>query len=124
MNAPSIVISHWTNMRAVHKPGVGRPPRYDRAWDLPRLPAIWPRDLEDLTIAGRERMLARLKQALRAERLRGVAGHWTYDVCRHAQLIVAVRAEARELADQRMVTRLRDKVGQVSAPALSRPAGT
>lgn len=101
MTAPSIVISQQTHARAARKPGVGRPLGYHRAWDLPRILAVWPQELADLTLAGRERMLTRLKQALRAERQRGIAGHWTYDVSRHAQLITAFKSEAREVAEQR-----------------------
>ncbi len=124
MNAPKIVISQRTWMRGARKNGVGRPSRYDRAWDLPRLLAVWPRDLEDLSIPGRERMLARLKQALRAERQRGVAGHWTYDVSRHAQLIAAFRVEAAELAAQRMAGGLRGRTRERDRRLPSAPAPT
>lgn len=41
--------------------------------------------------------LAALRRALRAERERGVQGHWAYDLARHRELLhayrVAVRAE-------------------------------
>jgi hypothetical protein len=30
---------------------------------------------------------------LRVERQRGIAGHWTYDLARHARLLRAYRAE-------------------------------
>lgn len=92
-------------MRALRRAGVGRPPRYDRDWDLPRLLAVWPQEIADLSIEGRALILGRLEQALRAERQRGVAGHWSYDVARHAQLIVARRAEAGALAAARRVAR-------------------
>lgn len=88
-------------MRGLRKSGIGRTERYDRSFDLPRLVAVWPQELADDSVAGRARMLARLEQALRAERQRGAAGHWTYDVSRHAQLILARWAEARELAEAR-----------------------
>ena len=116
MTAPPIVISQGTHTRAARKPGVGRPQRYDRAWDLPRLLAVWPQELADMTLAGRERMLARLKQALRAERQRGVAGHWTYDVSRHAQLITAFKSEAREVAEHRKTGHQQESLEESTRP--------
>ena len=66
---------------------------YVRARDLPRLLPLWPHELTATTNADRARLLARLRRALRAERQRGLAGHWTYDLARHAQLLRAYRAE-------------------------------
>ena len=66
---------------------------YVRARDLPRLLPLWPHELAATTNADRARLLARLRRALRAERQRGLAGHWTYDLARHAQLLRAYRAE-------------------------------
>ena len=37
------------------------------------------------------RLLAVLRRALRAERNRGLTGHWTYDLSRHAQLLAIYR---------------------------------
>ena len=51
---------------------------YVRARDLPRLLPLWPHELTATTNADRARLLARLRRALRAERQRGIAGHWTY----------------------------------------------
>jgi hypothetical protein len=48
---------------------------------------LWPRDLADDSPRGRRRILARLRRALRAERRRGLSGHWTYDLPRHAELL-------------------------------------
>jgi len=45
---------------------------YLRSRDLPKLIALWPHDL-----------LAKLRRAPRAERRRGLAGHWSYDLNRH-----------------------------------------
>jgi hypothetical protein len=39
------------------------------------------------------RILARLRKALRAERRRGLAGHWTYDLARHVELLRVYRLE-------------------------------
>jgi len=49
-------------------------------------------------MAGRKALLKKLHRAMRAERQRGLAGHWTYSLARHAQLLVAFRAEKLELA--------------------------
>ncbi|PTW57689.1 hypothetical protein C8N35_110168 [Breoghania corrubedonensis] len=38
-------------------------------------------------------VVARLAKALRGERRRGKAGHWTYDLNRHIALLQAYRAE-------------------------------
>ena len=48
---------------------------YCRARDLPRLIALWPREIADLTEHGRRHLLAKLRRALRKERRRGLAGH-------------------------------------------------
>lgn len=66
---------------------------YDRAQDLPKLLPIWPWEVRTVNRAGHLRLLATLRIALRAERQRGLAGHWAYDLARHAQLVRAYRAE-------------------------------
>jgi hypothetical protein len=43
--------------------------------------------------AGRAHVVPTLERALRAERRRGLAGHWTYNLARHVQLLRAYRAE-------------------------------
>jgi hypothetical protein len=70
------------------------PRAYDRARDLPKLLPLWPLEIVTSKIADHAGLLARLRKALRAERQRGVNGHWTYDLARHAQLLRAYRAEA------------------------------
>jgi len=67
---------------------------YDRARDLPKLLPLWPHEIVCSKTADHARLLARLRKALRAERLRGENSHWTYDLARHAQLLRAYRAEA------------------------------
>jgi hypothetical protein len=42
-------------------------------------------------------LVARLARALRAERQRGRAGHWSYDLNRHIALAQALDAERRRL---------------------------
>lgn len=70
---------------------------YDRARHLPRLIPVGPADVADDSPGGRRAILARLARALRAERNRGRAGHWTYDLNRHVGLAQAYAAErARE----------------------------
>jgi hypothetical protein len=75
------------------------PSAYDRARDLPRLLPLWPHETVIATPAAQHALIARLRRALRAERQRGVAGHWTYNLARHADLVRAYRAE-RELISQ------------------------
>jgi len=69
------------------------PAGYERTRDLPRLLPLWPCEVEIRTNGEHARLLARLRRALRAERRRGLSGHWTYDLARHAQLLRAYRAE-------------------------------
>lgn len=66
---------------------------YVRSRDLPKLIGMWPAEIADISKAGRERLIAKLKRALRAERQRGLAGHWSYDLARHSQLLEAYRLE-------------------------------
>jgi hypothetical protein len=66
---------------------------YVRARDLPKLVPLWPSEIKTTTQAEHARLLAKLRRALRAERQRGLGGHWTYDLARHAQLLRAYRAE-------------------------------
>lgn len=71
---------------------------YERRRDLPGLMPLWPAEIEDTSVRGREHIVARLRHALRAERRRGLAGHWTYDLARHSGMLRALSAEAEELA--------------------------
>jgi hypothetical protein len=64
-----------------------------RARDLHRLLPLWPSETEIRTPGDHARLLARLRTALRAERRRGLNGHFAYDLARHAQLLRAYRAE-------------------------------
>jgi hypothetical protein len=69
---------------------------YDRRRELPRILPLWPHELDDETHEGRRLILARLRRALRAERRRGVCGHWTYDLSRHVELLRVYRLELAE----------------------------
>jgi hypothetical protein len=71
---------------------------YDRDRHLPRVLPVSPADLADDSPAARRRIVARLARALRAERIRGRAGHWTYDLDRHIALAQAYAAERRHLS--------------------------
>lgn len=64
---------------------------------IARLLPLWPHELGDASEAGRLNILAKLRSALRAERRRGIAGHWSYDLARHVELL---RAYKKELAAQ------------------------
>lgn len=75
-------------------------PRADgeRARELARLVPLWPSEIADTSREGRARLIAKLEQALKAERRRGRSGHWTYDLARHAALVRIWRRERAALA--------------------------
>lgn len=66
---------------------------YRRATVLPRLVPVGPAEIADETPEGGRRILALLARALRSERRRGRAGHWSYDLNRHIGLRQAMLAE-------------------------------
>ncbi len=66
---------------------------YDRRVELPRVLPLWPHELDDESAEGRRNIVRKLRRALRAERRRGIAGHWTYDLARHAELVRIYRLE-------------------------------
>lgn len=68
---------------------------YDRARLLLRLVGLDIRQLAEPGPALDAAIRARLERALRRERLRGVAGCWTYDLNRHLALMQALEAEDR-----------------------------
>ncbi len=70
---------------------------YLRSRDLPCLIALWPRELANLSPEGGLHILSKLKRALRAERRRALAGHWSYDLNRHLALMSAYKAELGSL---------------------------
>jgi hypothetical protein len=70
-----------------------RPVTYSRTQDLPRLLPLWPHETIVVSPGDQSSLVARLRRALRAERRRGIAGHWTYNLARHADLLRAYRAE-------------------------------
>ena len=72
---------------------------YVRERHLPRVLPVGPDEIADDSIAGHRRIAARLARALRAERMRGRGGHWTYDLNRHIALRQAYLAERRWLEE-------------------------
>jgi hypothetical protein len=68
-----------------------------RVRELSRLLPLWPDEIADESPSARRRLLTILRRALRHERRRGIGGHWTYDLSRHAQLLEAYRAERAAL---------------------------
>jgi len=70
---------------------------YDRVRHLPWLARATPDELASRDPAVTRMIVARLSRALRAERRRGRAGHWTYDLNRHIALSQALAAERRRL---------------------------
>lgn len=62
-------------------------PEAARRAELQRLLPLWPRELDDLSLKGRRNVMHFLSRALREERRRARAGHWTYDLARHAALV-------------------------------------
>lgn len=91
-------------VRAKSAQGLGptRPcqPGQDSRAAIARVLPLWPDELEDASQAGRQRILARLHRALRAERRRGVSGHWSYDLARHAELLRVYKQELAALRAQ------------------------
>ena len=70
---------------------------YVRSRDLPRLLALWPREIEDQTAEGGAHLLAKLRRALCTERRRARANHWSYDLNRHLGLLSAYQGEMANL---------------------------
>lgn len=84
-------------LRATHARATTRP-AYDRDRDIPRLIGDRPPALRKDIIPELQRFVGRLQAMLRAERQRGLAGHWTYDLSRHRDLLTAYRFEAAALS--------------------------
>jgi hypothetical protein len=75
---------------------------YDRERDLTRLIHASPSELADRSPGAARSILARLARALRSERNRGRAGHWTYDLNRHFALRQAYVVEKARLDRDRL----------------------
>ena len=106
MRKPQPIAQRRANTSS-HQPRNGRiralrppAPRIDRSRALGRLLPLWPHELEDESVPARLRIIARLRKVLRAERRRGLAGHWTYDLARHVELLRLYRGELTALRQQ------------------------
>jgi hypothetical protein len=98
---------------------------YRRARDLPCLLPLWPRELADFTAGGTLRILARLRRALRAERRRARAGHWSYELNRHIALLAAYKGEIAFLRAKMSASRREPGAEQrASGPAASGSGAT
>ena len=71
---------------------------YERHRMLPRVLPIGPDELRGAEPETTRRIVLKLARPLRAERARGRAGHWTYDLNRHMGLLQALKAEQERLA--------------------------
>jgi len=110
-----------------------RPITYERQRDLPTLLPLWPDELTDESAKARCRIVMKLHSALRAERCRGLAGHWSYDLIRHTNLLRAYRNELATAPDlarkagQRTENLMQVKSGRrtdAKAPRRTRPPAT
>lgn len=78
---------------------------------LPWLMGAAPPELTDRSYYGRAALIAKLAHFLAAERRRGLAGHWTYEVARHRTLLAIYKREQEALQ--------RDFPGRPGNPAAS-----
>lgn len=68
-----------------------------RALRLSRLVPLWPSEIDKPGLGAAQRVIGALERALRGERRRGRAGHWTYDLNRHLALARTLREERARL---------------------------
>src|SRR5262245_42523004 len=71
----------------------GEPTLAARAKRLQRLLPLGSKESSDTSAAGRAIVIAKLERALRRERTLGRAGHMSYDLVRHRELLAAWRQE-------------------------------
>jgi hypothetical protein len=83
---------------------------YRRETHLPRLLPIACSELTNKSDNSTQKLCLRLATALRQERVRGRAGHWSYDVNRHLALLEAYRAERAQLTAERIEAARRSAV--------------
>jgi Family of unknown function (DUF6477) len=98
-----------TAYRAVDRVIANGSEAYERGRMLPRVLPIGPDELRGAEPETTRRIVLKLARALRAERARGRAGHWTYDLNRHIGLMQALKAEQERLAAsarERLIRRL------------------
>ena len=93
-------ISHFHNFPLQAKASIRKRSDPERLSDLAKLLPMWPAELADRSLEGRRRIVQRLRRALREERKRGQAGHWTYRLARHAQLVRILSEESAALKER------------------------
>jgi hypothetical protein len=84
---------------------------YERSRMLVRLLPVGPDEIAGSEPETTRRIVLKLARALRVERARGRAGHWTYDLNRHIGLMQAMKAEQERLAStarERLISRIRN----------------
>lgn len=91
-NRPDLHLRARSALRGVIRDGMEA---YVRERMLPRLIPVGPDEIADASRDGRLVILRRLAVALRGERTRGRAGHWSYSLDRHIGLVQAMAAERR-----------------------------
>ena len=91
----------WTAANADRRYRFDATPRsvLSREARLAALVGLWPHEAGDGSPDARRRLRDRLERALRAERQRGLGGHWTYDLGRHAALLALWREEVAAMRD-------------------------
>ncbi len=70
---------------------------YNRLRDIPRVYGVWPDELKDDLIS-RTKLVAKMETACRAERQRGIANHWAYEIARHTAMVAILKQEKEALA--------------------------
>jgi hypothetical protein len=76
---------------------------------------LWPHELDDDTPEGRWRIVSKLRRTLRAERRRGIAGDWTYDLQRHIELLRLYRLEVTTCGTRDIGSQLPRSTGETKA---------
>jgi len=97
---------------------------YMRARDLPKLLKVSEDALERFTVAGAERIVARLVRAARAQGALGRRRHWSYDMNRHLAVLIALKAERASLAHLRNAQGLARLVAAAASPQASPKAAS
>jgi hypothetical protein len=106
---------------------------YYRPYDLDRLIPLYAEDIAERAgdpdrdfaasavqaAAHTEANIASLVAAMRAERLRGIANRWNYDIARHAQLVRAHAAETLILVWISRAINIRGGIPSIGDPELT-----
>lgn len=66
---------------------------------------IWQHEIEDRTVEGRQTLVDKLESACRSERIKALAGNWTYSFARHNALLRVLAREKAELQTMLTTTR-------------------